>query len=282
MKVGIQLYSVRNSMAQDSLGTIEKVVNAGYKNLEVANHNADVDSGVGFGVSAYETNELINKLDAHIVSAHIFPMNPERIDAVLEYHKILGTKFIVMPMAFYFSHQDALDMAEQLNRVGEKCALAGMELLYHNHFHELQVFDGETVYETIMKNTDPALVKIELDTYWILRGKQNPVAFLKKFGKRVRLLHQKDYPFGYDDELDLLTKVGTDPINMERFVSEVDEKTFTEIGKGIIPIQEIINTAVEYCDVDYIILEQDYTQHDEMESIKISMDSFRKFTGVTW
>lgn len=284
MKVGIQLYSVRNHMAKDPAGTIRKVAEAGYRYIEVANHNAAVDAGVGFGITAEETKTLLAETKAQIFSAHIFPLNPDDMTKILEFHQTIGTKYIVQPMDFYRDRDEVMRKADVLNKVGERCKGYGMQLLYHNHFHEFQHFGNDTIYEMLMDNTDPELVQIELDTYWTLRGQQNPVELLKKYGKRVRLVHQKDFTKGFESELDLLKSVEAkgDYVDMDRFNLEIKTETFTEIGTGIIDIQAIINTANEVCESEYIVLEQDYSQHDELDSIRISMDSFRKFNGVEW
>ncbi len=284
MKVGIQLYSVRNHMAQDPIGTLKEVAKIGYRYIEVANHNAEVDNGVGFGVTPEEIRKVLEEENISIISAHIYPMDAAKILPVLEYHKQIGTRYIVMPMDFYRDRDETLRKAEILNQVGEKCAEYQMELLYHNHFHEFQKFEGETVYDLIMNNTDPKLVKIELDSYWTMRGQQNPLDLLNKFGSRVRLLHQKDFTRGYENQLDLLASVeeNHDYVDMDRFLKGLSSETFTEIGTGIMDIQSIINTANSVCRSEYIILEQDYSRHDELESIRISMDSFRKFAGIEW
>lgn len=284
MKVGIQLYSVRNHMAEAPIDTIRKVTEAGYRYIEVANHNADKDAGVGFGVSAKEIRKLLDETKSEIFSAHIFPLNPAEMTPILEYHQEIGTRYFVHPMDFYKDRDEVLRKAETLNSVGERCKEYGMQLLYHNHFHEFQHFGDETIFELLMNNTDPELVKIELDTYWTTRGQQDPVALLKKYGKRVRLVHQKDFTKGYEAERDLLKSVedAGDYVDMDRFNRDVRPETFTEIGTGVMDIQSIINTAVSECDSEFIVLEQDYSQHDELESIAISMDSFRKFKGVEW
>lgn len=284
MKVGIQLYSVRNNMEKDPLGTIQKVANTGYHYLEIANHNADVDPGVGFGVSAKDMLKALRECNAEVISGHIFPFQAKTMDGVLAYHSEIGTKFLVMPMDFYKDYDEVLRKAEILNQVGEKCRKAGIEFVYHNHFHEFQVMNNKTVYETIMENTDPKNLKIELDSYWAMRGGQDVPSFLKKYGKRVCLLHQKDFPKEYESSLNLIEAVhkNNPVIDMEYFESVVDPKTFTEIGTGIIDIQNIINVAKEYCDVQYIILEQDYSKNEELESIKISMDNFKKYSGIEW
>jgi sugar phosphate isomerase/epimerase len=160
----------------------------------------------------------------------------------------------------------------------------GMTLLYHNHFHEFQRFGDKMVYDLLMENTDASLVKLELDTYWACRGGQDPVALFKKYGQRMRLIHQKDFPAAHKAELNLIDAVnsGAAAVSMEYFMKVVKPESFTEIGTGILPIQDYINAGNEVCKVDYLILEQDFSAHDELESIRISMDSFKKFSGIEW
>lgn len=284
MKVGIQLYSVRESMAKDPIETIRKVVNVGYKNLEIANHFADTDNGVGFGVPAKDIKALLDETGASIVSGHISPFIPERMDSILEYHNEIGTKFFGVAIDFFKDKDEVLRKCETYNQIGEKCKSAGIELLYHNHFQEFQHFGDDTVIDLILKNTDPNFLKFELDTYWAMRSGNDPIDVLKKLGKRLRLVHQKDFTKGYEDQINLLKKFeeNNDVIEMDNFVSSIDSATFTEVGTGIMDIQTIINTANEYCDCEYIILEQDYTKLEEIESIKVSMDSFKKFQGIEW
>jgi sugar phosphate isomerase/epimerase len=282
MKIGIQLYSVRNHMAENPIETVRRVVGTGYRNLEVANHNALQDSGVGFGVPARDMKALLGDLNAEVFSAHIYPLDPARMGPILDYHAEIGTKFFVEPIVFYEDRDDVLRKAEAFNAVGERCRTAGMEFLYHNHYQEFQTFGRETVYELLMNNTDPALVKIELDTYWTMRAGQDPAALLKKFGKRVRLVHQKDFPKGAEDRLNLLASRANARIDMESFSASIAPDTFTEIGTGVIDIQKIIDTANSACESAYIVLEQDHSRYDELESIRISMESFRRFKGIEW
>jgi sugar phosphate isomerase/epimerase len=284
MQVGIQLYSVRKYMAQDPVAAVKTVIREGYRYLETANHTADKDPGVGFGVSAKEMKEILDGEGARIVSAHVFPMTDNILGPVLEYYRQLGTKYLVVPMGFYPSRDAALRMAEDLNRIGKTCAEARINLLYHNHFQEFQIFDGSTVFDLILEHTDPDLVKLELDTYWAMRGGQDPAALLKKWGERVRLIHQKDYPAEYKDHINLIDKVNREhlTVDMGYFMSLDIEKTFTEIGTGMMDIQAIVDAGNGYCKADYIILEQDRSSHDEFESIRISMENFKRFTGIEW
>jgi sugar phosphate isomerase/epimerase len=284
MKVGIQLFSVRNLMARDPIAAIKAVTKMGYRALEVANHSADTDIGVGFGVGAKELLRVLDGEGASVVSAHIFPMVSSVMDAILEYFTELGTKYIVMPMDFFKSREDTLKKAEILNAIGRHCAKMGMVLLYHNHFHEFQRFGETTAYELLMEHTDPVLVKIELDTYWAARGGHDVVALLKKYKERVRLLHQKDFPTACATELDLIDAVNRNAavVDLAYFQNVVTPESFTEIGTGMLPIQDFITVGNDVCKVDYLILEQDFSAHDELESLRISMDSLKRYSGITW
>jgi len=284
MKVGIQLYSVRNRMASDPVGTIREVVNRGYRNIEAANHNAENDSGVGFGVTSQDLKQMLDELGASIISAHVMPLNESNIDRVLEYHSFIGTKYIAVPIAFFRGRDDALRMAETLNRMGERCHSAGIQLLYHNHYHEFQRFDGEGILHTIATNSDPSLVQFEIDTYWTMRAGKDPIELLRMLGTRVRLIHQKDYTKGYEAEIDLLRSAqeAGDYIDMKRFERDLKNETFTEVGTGIMDIQSIIDIGNTICGAEYIILEQDYSLLDELESVSVSMDSFKQFSGIEW
>jgi sugar phosphate isomerase/epimerase len=284
MKAGIQLFSLRNRMAEDPVAAIRTVVKEGYRYLEAANHNAAQDSGVGFGISAGDLRKLLEDTGARLVSAHVSPLDDHTLAPVLEYYREAGAEYLVVPAWFYDNHDDALKSAETLNKIGESCSRAGISLLYHNHFHEFQIFAGETVFETLMKNTDPDLVGFELDTYWAMRGGKDPAALLRRCGKRVRLIHQKDYPAEYRDRINLIDVVNEKGARMDMtyMMGIIDKNTFTEIGAGIMNIQEIITVGNEVCQTAYIILEQDFSSRDELESIRVSMDNLKKFTGIEW
>ena len=284
MKVAIQLYSVRESMAKDVVQTIRDVANAGYHYLEVANHNALEDPGVGFKLSALELNNLLKEIGARVIGAHVAPLTMDNIDAVLDYHSEIGNKYISYPMGFFNSAQHVKEVAIQLNEIGKKCKERGIQLLYHNHFHEFMNIDGEMIFEILMQNSEPENLGIELDTFWAMRGGQDPVALLEKYGKRVKLIHQKDFNPDSNDDIVLIDKYDNDAknVSMQSFGAYFTEESFIEIGLGCMDIQSIIDAAKKYCDVDYIVLEQDCSQHNDIDSIKISMENFKKFKGISF
>jgi sugar phosphate isomerase/epimerase len=308
MKVGIQLYSVRQHMEKDPVKTLEEVAKIGYRYLETANHRADRDYVIGFGISAPQVNSMLSKIGAKIVSAHISPLDPrnkQHIDEVLSRQKEIGVRYVATNLHDFPDRETTLYYAQFLSDLGAMCAKHDIQLLYHNHFAEFLKFGDETVYDILMANVDPELLKIQLDTYWVMRSGVDPVEVMKKYGERVRLIHQKDFPAFAVEQMNMLTsyeqnlkaaKGLPDTIDgrkklsareldesvLKVLLAELDPATFVEIGTGVMDIQKLIDVANEFCKPEYIILEQDFTKFDELESIRVSMNNLRKYHGIDW
>lgn len=283
LKIGIQLYSVRNSFQKDNLATLSKLSEIGYRYVEAANHNAAIDDGVGFKLPARELRENLSNLGLEIVGCHINPLDLERLPAILDYHQQLGNKQIGCDIEF-FPYNDLdyiLRRCEFFNEVGKMCKERGMRFYYHNHYMELQRIKGRSIYDIIIENTDPELVFLEMDTYWVIRGGDNPVELIKKYKDRIVLIHQKDFPKDAPQPMNMYDILGENSeITEDIFVDTVNPLCFTEIGTGILPIQDIIDAAQDAPNLEYIVLEQDHTQLPELESIRVSMNAFKKFSGI--
>ncbi|MFN8663147.1 MAG: sugar phosphate isomerase/epimerase [Thermomicrobiales bacterium] len=287
LRVGLQLYSVRNALARDPWGTLAQLAEAGFTHLEAANHHARTDPGVGFGVAAPELRAQLADLGLSIIGCHINPLDLEILPRALEYQAELGNTQFGCDIEFFpYGDRDyVLRRSELYNQVGELARAHGMRFYYHNHFQEFQRFGDEYVYDLILQNTDPELVKLELDTYWMYRGGQDPITWMQKCADRVILLHQKDFPAGAPQPLNLYDGVvsPTENIDMAVFDDRKDERCFTEIGTGVLPIQSIIDAAGALPNVEYLILEQDHTAMDEIDSVRTSREAFAtKFTGISW
>lgn len=287
INIGLQLYSVRNSLKEDPWGTLEAVAAAGFKYLEAANHNALNDPGVGFGVSAADMRSSLDSLGMQIVGCHINPLDVSILPAALEYQAELGNTAFGCDIEFfpYGDIEFVLRRAETFNQVGELARQHGMTFYYHNHFQEFQKFGDQFVYEIIMENTDPDLVKIEMDTYWIYRGGQDPITWMERYADRIILLHQKDFPEVSAQPLNLYDGVvdSGENIDMALFQDRKDPLCFVEIGTGMLPIQDIIDAAAKIPSLKYMILEQDHTQMNEIDSVRTSREAFKEsFTGISW
>ena len=165
---------------------------------------------------------------------------------------------------------------EVFNQVGRLARERGMRFYYHNHFQEFQRVEGEYVYSHIIRNTDPELVFFEIDTYWMYRAGQDPIEWMNRLAERVVLLHQKDFPSDAPQPLNLFDGVfsPTEEIASADFSQRKDPLCFTEIGTGVLPIQDIIDAGSDLPNLSHIVLEQDHTQLPELESIKTSLEAF--------
>lgn len=287
IRIGLQLYSVRQSLAADPWGTLEAVAEAGFKCIEAANHNALTDPGVGFGVTAPELRTRLESLGLSIVGCHINPLDVSILPRALDYQAELGNNQIGCDIEFfpYGDREYILRRAEIFNQVGELARERGMRFYYHNHFQEFQRIGDQYVYEMILENTDPDLVKIEMDTYWMYRGGVDPVEWMERYADRIVLLHQKDFPKTSPQPLNLFDGVfgEQETIDIDVFMERKDPRCFVEIGTGVLPIQQIIDAAATLPNLEYMILEQDYTQLAELESIRTSHRAFgESFTGIDY
>ncbi len=287
VRIGLQLYSVRQSLASDPWKALAEIAQAGFTRLEAANHNARNDPGVGFGVRAPELRNRLGELGLSIVGCHINPLHLDILPRALDYQAELGNTQIGCDIEFYpYGDRDfVLRRCETFNQVGELARERGMRFYYHNHFQEFQRFGDDYVYDLILANTDPSLVFLQIDTYWVYRGGQDPIEWMNRFPDRVILLHQKDFPANAPQPLNLYDGVVSPMENIDMAVFEERKSAlcFTEIGTGVLPIQDIVDAAANLPNLDYMFLEQDHTRLPEIESIRRSHDAFSaKFTGIAW
>ena len=83
-------------------------------------------------------------------------------------------------------------VADQFNQIGEKVSASGMKFAYHNHTPEFTPIDGTMPWDLLEKNTDPAKVNFEMDCGWVIVAGQDPIPYLKKYGKRIVMFYTKD------------------------------------------------------------------------------------------
>lgn len=276
--VGLQLYSVRNALQADAVGTMAEVAAQGYRLLEMFGNRVATDLPLA------TLKAKLDALNTCLLSAHINPDPEDDLPKIVDHYAALGARYVVIPMAFYADAAAAYAMAERLNRFGRVARAAGLKLCYHNHFHEFQRIEGErTVLEILLAETDPALLSLELDTYWALRGGQDPVAFLRHHADRIELLHQKDIPAKTKGPVDLVSTFGPGQvIDMQAFGAMFAPTDVVEVGTGVMPIQAIIDEANRIGHIAGIIIEQDFTVFSEMESVALSLRNMNRYQGLAW
>ena len=200
-EVGLQLYSVREAIKQTDIKTVvEKVGAMGYKLVEAAGYS----DGKLYGMEPADFKALCDANGLNFFSSHCGQAVPDSAgwaasmewwDTCIAAHKAAGVKYIVQPFmdkVGYESIAGTKRYCDYFNAVGEKCNAAGIRFGYHNHSGEFKDVDGETIYDFMLKNTDPAKVMFEMDLYWITEGGKNPVDYFNAYPGRFELWHVKD------------------------------------------------------------------------------------------
>ena len=195
LPIGLQLYSVRNLLPKDFEGTLRQLYLAGYRDVEAAGY---------YDKTAAQFRDAMDHAGLRCVSTHLtLKVLRAKLDKSIEYAKTLGLDYIVCSWAGGVHRDHAakgedltLDdwryVASEFNRIGEKVKSAGMTLGVHNHTPEFAVENGITVYDELLRLTDPKLVVFEMDCGWVVASGHNPVDYLSKTPERFPLLHVKD------------------------------------------------------------------------------------------
>ncbi len=221
--VGIQLYTIRDAMAADVVGTLQKVSDMGYKNLELASYA----NGKFYGYEPTEFRKIVNDMGMDIISSHTSVeaegITSESAKKMAADHAILGVKYCVQPWIEEVDRniESYKRMIGDWNEVGKIMKSTGIQFAYHNHNFEFTNINGIVpYYDIFMPEMDADLITMELDMYWATKAGQNPVEMFEKYPGRFQLFHFKDMaeksaPF-YEVIKDDITSVGAGLINFKK------------------------------------------------------------------
>jgi sugar phosphate isomerase/epimerase len=250
--IGAQLYTVRDQAERDLPAVLEKIHKIGYQEVE--------PYWTVYNRPAPELKKLINDHGLRAPSGHF---NYEKLDdSSIEYAKTLGLEFLICPMLpddMWTSLDGFKRAADFYNKFGEKVHKAGIKFGHHNHDYEFRPFGGVTGLETLLKLTDPNLVCLEMDCYWVTQAGQDPLQLLKQYPTRIKLLHLKDRKPGFPPSFDM-----GEP-----------SSHFTEVGAGTIDWKDII-PAAEAIGVHHFFVERDSGDLQPFDSLKVSFDNLQK------
>ena len=267
--LGLQLFTVESELRKDFAGTLRKISAIGYKEVEAAGFygKSAVDfrrsiesAGLTLPSCHYSLEELLQHMEEKLAFCHelgvryiicSFPFvpNPGRFHAD-KYYQELRIGMTLDDWKWNFDH---------LNGLGEKIRHAGFQLAYHNHNHEFRELGGALVYDELLRLTDPALVKMEMDVGWIACAGRDPAAYFEKYSQRVELLHVKDIKQGAPD-------------------LSGDGPPSTELGRGIIDWQKLF-AAAKHSAVKHYFVEQEgpFTEMPEFDAIKADFEFASRF-----
>lgn len=181
--LSLQLYTIRQTMQQDVAAGLKQASAAGYTGVEFAGY---------YDIPAGEMRQLLEQNQLRPVSSHIsLEQLQDNLDFHINYLQQLGCDFLVCPWAQMENVQQAAQIGEQLRAISERCAMAGINLGYHNHTQEFKkAEDGRFLFDHLMDATGP-LVFAELDVAWITHENVQPIEIMRHYAGRIPLLHLK-------------------------------------------------------------------------------------------
>ena len=185
-RIGVQLYSVRYLMEQDFAGTLQAVADAGYDEVEFAGY---------FDHRPAEVRALLEEVGLQAPASHV-SIDVLRTDlaGAIATAAAVGHRYLVCP---WIAEEERTlagyqGIAALFNEVGGACRNAGMRFGYHNHDFEFETVEGRVPMELLIEETDPELVDIELDLFWIAKGGEDPLQYFERYPGRFSLCHVKD------------------------------------------------------------------------------------------
>jgi sugar phosphate isomerase/epimerase len=186
-RVGLQLYTVRERMAGDVAGTLREVAAVGYREVETA--------GL-FDLSPEQFRAALDTVGLASPAGH-FPIDAARQQPaeLLALARTLGQRWVVIPWLDDAERTpDGYQrLADDLNRFGAAARDEGIRVAYHNHDFEFEPLpDGRTGFDLLLAGTDPALVDLELDLFWAVKGGHDPITLFSAHPGRFALCHVKD------------------------------------------------------------------------------------------
>jgi len=254
--VGIQLYSLRVQLPKDVNGTIKKVAEAGYKEVETFGYSVK-DGYWGLDPKSFKNLLLENGLTApsghYGMDKFLGGGSSDELKTYVEAANIIGSSYIVVPYlgdSLRKNEDDWKKLAGKLNEASVICKASGLKLGYHNHNFEFEKVGDTTGYEILLKGTDPKAVQFEMDLYWVVRSGNDPAKLFAEHPGRFPMWHVKD-------------------------MDKADHTINTEVGSGTIDFKAIYKHA-KLAGLKHLIMEQENFSIDPYVSIKQSADYIKK------
>lgn len=260
---GIQLYTVREELPKDTPGTLKRLYEIGFREVETA----------GFGkYSAKEFRQLIDDAGLKAPSAHL-NMNAPDLGPIFEEAHTLGAHYATSsslatgnlprrpagtvgprPVMAPLGREGFSKLAAQMNDIGAKTKAAGLQYTYHNHNYEFEKMpDGSYGYDILVNHTDHDLVKFEVDCGWMCAAGADPIAYFRKYPGRFKMIHVKEF-----QALD------------HRTVSLNDRPKGVDLGQGFIDYKAIF-AAGKKAGIEHAFSEQeDPFPVSQMASAKVA------------
>lgn len=266
MKLGIQLYSVRDDAARDLEGTLRAIAAMGYDGVELA--------GL-YGRSAEELRGLIQNAGLTAISAHVgLAEFRQGVAETVARYKEIGCRYVAIPHLAAEDRPDGANFAQaaqEIAAIAEECARQGLTLLYHNHDFEFALLpDGCTELEALYACAPETLLQTEIDVCWANIVDVDPAALLRKYSGRAPLLHLKDSTG--DHSAEHYESLGL----AHRPAPDAAPFSFRPVGTGTVDIPAVVAAAKD-TGTSWLIVEQDEPAEGQtaLESAQLSAQYVR-------
>jgi sugar phosphate isomerase/epimerase len=259
-KFGLQLFTLNKEMNNDPLGTLDIVQRTGFEDCEV--FGFDGERLCFYGIPANDFKKVLEDRGLTASSGH-FGFAPyfddvdddlmRFTDQCIQGAHALGMSYVTWPVLSANQRNMAtfLKLTQKLNKVGKHLKEAGLGFAYHNHGYEFVDYNGVTGYDIILKETDPELVKLQLDIYWIMHSSNyTPKQLIKNHPGRFVMWHIKDM--------------------------HKESRDYTELGNGSIDYTTVLPDP-ERSGMEFYYLEQGGNfAHSAVKSVEDSAAYFKK------
>jgi len=265
--VGLQLYSVRQDMSKDPLGSLTQLAKMGYEYVEHANYV----NRKFYGYGAKEFRKILDDLGLKMISGHTV-MGRQHWDETandfsdswkytVEDAGVLGQKYVVSPSmdsSMRKTYDDFKRYMDIFNKCGELCQKQGMKFGYHNHDFEFsERLNDEQLFDIMMKSMDPDLVVIQLDIGNLYNGGAIALDVVNQYPGRFENIHVKDE-----------IKSGS---GNQRYESCI-------LGEGIVDCRKVVDLATKIGGTKVYIIEQEsYQGKTPMECVKADLEIMRQW-----
>lgn len=251
-RIGLQLYTVRDLMEKDFDATVASVAKVGYQEVEFAGY---------FGRTPEQVRDVLTRNGLTAPSTHVgFDTLGEGWEATLHTARLIGHEYIVcafVPEEQRRTMDDWHRIADRFNQAGKAARAAGLQFAYHNHNFEFAPLDGRLPYDVLLESTDPSLVQLEMDLFWITFAGGNPLDYFSRYPGRFSLVHVKD----------MLAKPTPDV---------PPERVMADVGKGTIDWKRIFSQAGQ-AGIKHYFVEHDHPPKP-LEDIGVSYTYLKHLT----
>jgi sugar phosphate isomerase/epimerase len=245
--IGLELYSVRDVLKKDLMGTVRKVAKMGYQCVEFFSPYYEWTPAY-----AKQVRKELDDLGVRCYSTHndAVSFTPDGIGKAMELNHILGTRYVVMAWPGEPKTVDEWKkVAEALDQANDTLKAHSLHAGYHNHDAEWRPVDGQKPIEIIAANTDPSIM-LQLDVGTCVAAGSDPVSWIEKNPGRIRSIHLKDWS----------------PAKGYKVL----------FNKGVAPWKKIFAAAETTGGVEFYLIEQEGSRYPELETARRCLANYRK------